>query len=50
MKIENILTQKTVEAVAFLYAAEVDVKNISLQKTNKEFEGDTKLAQLGQTG
>ena len=43
MKIEDILINKTTEAVRSLYSSEADKKQITFQKTNKEFEGDLTL-------
>jgi len=37
---ENILIKKVVEGIAHLYGAEVDVKQVQVQKTRKEFDGD----------
>ncbi|MEJ6735875.1 MAG: arginine--tRNA ligase [Flavobacteriales bacterium] len=37
---ENILIKKVVEGIAHLYGADVDVKQVQVQKTRKEFDGD----------
>ena len=37
---ENILIKKVVEGISHLYGAEVDVKQVQVQKTRKEFDGD----------
>jgi arginyl-tRNA synthetase len=42
-KIENILTEKTVEAIKALFEQTVSPNQITLQKTKVEFEGDITL-------
>ena len=42
-RIEQILTIKTQEALSSLFNATVETKNISIQKTRKEFDGDFTL-------
>lgn len=37
---ENRLIKKVVEGIAHMYSAEVDVKQVQIQKTRKEFDGD----------
>lgn len=37
---ENILIKKVVEGIAHLYGADVDLKQVQVQKTRKEFDGD----------
>lgn len=41
--IEKLLTAKTTEAIKSLWGADVDTKQISWQKTRREFEGDFTL-------
>ena len=43
MKIEEILSNKTAEAIQSLYNQATPTKSIIFQKTNKEFEGDLTL-------
>ncbi len=43
MTLENILTKKVQEAVKNLYGIEVSEKQVQLQKTRPEFEGDITL-------
>ncbi len=38
--IENVLIAKTVEAIQSLYSQEVTEKQVSIQKTRKDFDGD----------
>ena len=42
--IEDIICQKATEAIKDLYGVDVVCKNISVQKTRKEFEGDYTIA------
>lgn len=41
--IEKLLTAKTTEAIKSLWGADVDTKQVSWQKTRREFEGDFTL-------
>ena len=43
MKIENILTEKTIEAIKKLYDQSISPNQIVFQKTKPEFEGDLTL-------
>ncbi len=43
MNIEELLTEKIREAIITLYNSDIDRKQIQLQKTNKDFEGDLTL-------
>ena len=38
--IEGLLIKKVVEGLKHLYDADVDVKQVQIQKTRKEFDGD----------
>src|ERR1017187_6160691 len=42
-KIENILTEKTIEAIKSLYEQSISPNQVTLQKTKVEFEGDITL-------
>ena len=39
MKIENLVAEKTVQAIKALYGQEIEVSSVQVQKTKKEFEG-----------
>ena len=43
MRIENLLAEKAKEALSVLFSAEIEEKNIQIQKTKKEFDGDLTL-------
>ena len=43
MKIENIISVTTINAIQNLYSSEVNANSIQLQQTKKEFEGDITL-------
>ncbi|MFH1005688.1 MAG: arginine--tRNA ligase [Bacteroidota bacterium] len=43
LRIENILTEKTIEAISHLYQRVILPDNIIFQKTKKDFEGDITL-------
>ncbi|MGB1033177.1 MAG: arginine--tRNA ligase, partial [Flavobacteriales bacterium] len=43
MRIENLLATKAKEALSELFSAEIEEKNIQIQKTKKEFDGDLTL-------
>ena len=39
MKIENLVAEKTVQAIKALYGQEIEASSVQVQKTKKEFEG-----------
>ena len=39
MKIENLVAEKTVQAIKALYGQEIEAASVQVQKTKKEFEG-----------
>ncbi|MCQ2110839.1 MAG: arginine--tRNA ligase [Bacteroidaceae bacterium] len=43
MKIETVITEKTIEAIKALYGQDIPAGQVQLQKTKKEFEGNLTL-------
>lgn len=43
MKIETVITERTIEAIKALYGQDITAEQVQLQKTKKEFEGNLTL-------